>query len=367
MGSDADSGGIGAGASNIIGCGKGNTFNITGSGCTVENLAFRQDTPSSQIYPGSIDCFLNFSTCTEIRVRNVHMQYPNIGITLTIGNGVPGQFWIEDLLIEGQMSESLPTPVGGILATVGNATLYIKHVVMDIVQPGPDFAAVPQPQFGIRVQSAGELVICAGTDIIGMGECLSIRPSTNQYVIATYVSDSFFDSGNINACVLVAPGGTGYVRLMRFANVWTSTGNNGLMGTPVNAANGFRFDGSLSTAEYPLQDVSLVNCLAQGFHHAGLYAANMMGLSVTSSTFGGNYDGILITSTVTDIILNGNKCGYYVADYGPGVGNADYGLLIQPGCVNFIVIGNLCYGNTVGSYYPSTTIVPNMIVQNNLP
>jgi hypothetical protein len=275
------------------------------------------------------------------------MNSPNIGIILNQPIGTYGEHWISNLLIEGNII------TGGIYAYVGRAAVNLRHVVMYN-------SATTQPRYGIEVQCADELVICDGTDITNCGNCLQIDPGNGMGVLAAYVSDSFFDSGNGAGCVYVAPSGTGFVWTMRFSNVWTSTGTN----TP--GTNGFTFNGAGSSNPPAIQDVSLVNCLGQNFaDYSGLYANAVSNLSVTSSTFGGNYDGINIGAGMSNFILNGNKCGNYAGI--PGVaGNSNYGIVISPGASgNFIVVENLIGGNGVGGFYNGGT-GPNQAVANNV-
>lgn len=323
------SNGSGAGASTIIGSGSGDTITITGMGCAVRDLAFAQSGAQNGSYL-KISQTGSGGSQGQITVSNVHMASPYIGVTLSSPSG-EGEYWIERLLIEGNITG------GGISINVGDAAVNLRHVVMY------NDSATSQPSYGIQVQSAGELIICDGTDIVQMGNCLAIVPGQNQRVIATFVSDSLFDSGNGQGCVYIGPSGNGYVLTTRFSNVWASTGSN-------ISTNGFTFIGSGSTNPYPsIQDVSLVNCVGQGFSgHDGLYATNVIGLSVTSSTFGGNYVGINIAAGMSNFVLTGNKCGNYTA---PG-GNSFYGIIINAGASDhYTMIGNLLSGNGSGTYF----------------
>ncbi|HVX15336.1 MAG TPA: hypothetical protein VHC22_29370 [Pirellulales bacterium] len=337
------SSGGGSSTSNIIALGSGNTINITGMGCVVRDLAFQ---PSGAQNASYLNISQNgSSTQGQIRVDNVHMYSPYIGISLSQPSATPGEYWIERLLIEGQ------TVVGGISANVGSAAVNLRHVVM-AQAPG-----ATQPQYGIQVVNAGELIIDGGCDIISMGNCLAIQPGTGQAVLAVFVSDSLFDSGNGAGCVVIAPTGNGYVLTVRFSNVWASTGSN------TTSTNGFSFFGSGSMSPYPsIQDVSLVNCVGKGFtNHDGLYASNVVGLSVTSSTFGGNYVGINIAGGMSNFNLIGNKCGNYT----PQGGNAYYGIIINPGASDYYtVIGNVSQGNGTGSIFNGGTGSHQAVVYN---
>jgi hypothetical protein len=336
MGSD----GGGNSASMVLGNGSGSTFTITGMGCEVRDLAFKPGPSSSQ--SGSSDSYLYISqsgtTQGQIRVDNVHMYSPNIGITLTEPANGAGEYWIERLLIEGT------TLTGGMNVSVGGAAVNLRHVIM---AQAPSTA---RPQYGIQVSSAGELVMSGGCDIIAMGNCLALVPGNGQSVGAVLISDCLFDGGGGSntgtwyGAVFVAPSGNGYVAVLRFANVWASTGSN-------TTANGFAFFGTGSTSPFPsIFDVSLVNCLGQGFtQHDGLYASNVVGLSVIGSTFGGNYNGIGIAAGTTNVVLNGNKCGKYTLPGYPSVGNTNYGIEIDPGVDHYVVVGNVLNGNGVGT------------------
>ncbi|CAN5394638.1 hypothetical protein BH10PLA2_BH10PLA2_25350 [soil metagenome] len=341
----------GIGGSTIIGFGPGtitnrDTITINQVGCTIENLAFLPIGTQSGSYLSI--------TGTDCWVKNVHMQSPNIGISLTTPVTALGQFWIEDLQIAGSPI------IGGIHAEIGECTLYLSHVIMGI-----DLSLVPlptQPAYGVAVTCAGEVLICNGTDIAFMGTCLELVPNNTQSVVATFISDSFFDSGNGPACLYIAPSGTGYVSTVHLSSVWTSTGHNA--GLPTS---GFKFLGSGGTGVMPgtIENVTMVNCLAKGFNNgqSGLYAAGVNGLSVTSSTFGANGNGIVIAPGMNNFILNGNKCGKYVPNNSGG--NDFFGIVVGSGCDKFIVANNLCYGNVFGG----RTIAPGItyIDINNIP
>jgi hypothetical protein len=370
----------GFGTSTIIGSGNGGhtitikpgSSGLFPAGCVIRDLAFMQASGATR-QSGS-NSFIYINDANQIRVQNVHMLLPNIGISIVLStSNAPGQFWIQDVLIEGVATSSANTPTGGIFANAGNGTLYLSHVIMDITLSPFSLA---QPQYGIQVQNAGELIICNGTDIIGMGDCLLINPTTGQIVDATYVSDSLFDSGNRNGCVYVAPTGTGntsgLVATMRFTNVWTSTGNTGSTTPPTqsNVADGFRFVGGTAR----ITDVVLVNCLGKGFfnnYHNGLYASGVQNLSVTASTFGANYNGIFIANGMSNFILNGNKCGPYVFEGK----NLNYGIALDgpstpptPNTNVFIITNNLLRGNGFPSGYfqGCPTDAANQILANNL-
>jgi hypothetical protein len=283
------------------------------------------------------------------------MESPNVGIALQPTSLGGGEYWIENLLIEGTIRG------GGIYVNVGAAAVYLRHVIMYHADVNN------QPQYGIQVTSSGELII-SDCDIAQMGICLSIVPGQGQYAIATYVSNSFFDNGR-TACVYVAPTGDGFVSTMRFANVWTSTG------IPDNPgrANGFSFVGLYSTPppgiEFVIDDVSLVNCLGQGFvGNAGLYAHTVHGLSITSSTFGGNFNGIQIAAGTQNFVLAGNMCGNYVPPPAnqPNGNNTYYGIYIDPGASDhYVVVGNLLNGNTGGALFDGGT-GSNKAIANNV-
>lgn len=326
------SSGGGVGASTIIGLGSGNTIAITGMGCTVRDVSFAPSGAQNGSYLYISQTGAGGSQ-GQITVSNVHMQSPHLGIALyEPPGGAGGNYWIERLLIEGTVG------LGGIDANVAAATVNLRHVIMN------NFGG-PQPQFGIQARAAGELVICDGTDIVSMGNCLALVPGSNpdgtpQVVDAVFVSDSLFDSGNGAGCVAVVPSGNGFVVMVQFSNVWTSTGSN------TTNTNGFHFNALGSTAPFPIQNVGLVNCLGQNFtNNCGVFAAGVNALSVASSTFGGNAIGIDIYPGMSNFILNGNKCGNYTV-----VGGNSYGIVINTGASDhYVVVGNLLAGNISGA------------------
>jgi hypothetical protein len=379
MGTSHD--GTGFGASTILGNGTGNTISIllptsgpATNGCVIRDLAFapyRGNNPAP-VPQALSDAFIYIHDADQIAIESVHLQSPMIGINLYLSPPVPpvvpppppvalrpGNYWIKDVLIEGTIGNA------GINADAGLATVYIDHVVM--------FNTGTQPNYGIAIISAGEVVICNGTDIDNMGTCLAIIPgafgTTYRIVEAVYVSDSFFDNGDgEQAVVYIAPLGNGIVITVRFSNVWTSTADN-----TNRTAGGFYVDGTGSTppptsvVPYSLMDVSLVNCLAQNFAgYAGLYASGVHGLSVTSSTFSANFVGIRIAANMVYYVLNGNRCG----QYSPVGGANSIGISLDgtssSGSNYFVVTNNILHGNSVVSFNMPFPLLSSMVIANNV-
>jgi hypothetical protein len=250
-----------------------------------------------------------------------------------------GEFWIKDVLIVGSIATA------GISADAGNAAISIQHVIM--------FSKDPQPPYGVVVTSCGELVMSGGCDIISMGTCLALVPGLNavpgQHTNAVFVSDCLFDSPNGNG-VYVAPRNNGYASLLKFTNCWASTQNNN---GGVWPANGFTLDGSQATPPQgvrPITDASFVNCSSRNFvKHCGIYAKNVYGLRVTSSTFTGNFVGIQTYGCVG--ILGHNMAGdYNPAPLGFPAGNQAYGVLLEKSQMVFNPGDHLLGGNGVGPF-----------------
>lgn len=341
--------------SRIIGRGPGSTLEINTQGCSISGLAFQSGTVGEQ--KGG-DAFI-LATVSPVKFRDLFFLSPNVGISLQLPTNLDGEFWIEDVLVEGTVG------VAGIVVNAGNAAVCVRHVVMD--------AAGVQPPYGICVTSVGELIVSDGCDIINMGTCLAIIPGIGgvkgQFANAIFVSDSLFDGGNGPGCVYICPHTDAYVGMVRFSNCWASTANNnnGTWNT-----NGFTLDGTQSKPEFtallPIQDVSLVNCVGRSFvNHAGFYAKGVQGLSIANSTFGGCFNGILIDTGCSNFVLSGNRCGNYTpppvgSQFG---GNVAYGIVIEPNA-DFIVMGNLCYGNAVGGVR-NAQVLPGQIIALNLP
>lgn len=353
---DASMGASSPGTSTIIGHGPGNIITVTATGCSVRGLAFKPSVAGEQ--KGS-DAFV-LVTGTQCSLRDLYMASPNTGISLQLPPAANGEFWIKDVLIGGTIGTSVIT------ANVGNAAVRIDHVI------AYNDNGAPQPPYGIVVTAAGELTIGGGTDIIQCGTCLAIVPGLGgvkgQFVVAIFVSDSLFDSGNGTGCVYIGPMADAYVLTVRFVNAWASTPNNGNGQWPTN---GFTFDGSGSKPSpqlKPIQDVCLTNCVGKAFvNHCGVYAKAVAGLSIQNCSFGGCFNGIQIGPGCSGFILSGNKCGDYVPPTigQPTGGNAAYGILIEPND-QFIVTGNLLYGNGKGGVINLGPVTPRQVIALNL-
>ena len=342
--------------STIIGTGTGHTLTVSGMGCNVKNLVFRQFAQGTQ--KGS-DAFVlvQDTTCT---ISDLYLGSPNIGISLQLLPNVMGEFWIKDILVEGLIGTA------GVVANAGNATVHLNHVIMS------NFGG-PQPPFGIKVTSCGELIIDNGCDIINCGNCLAIVPGIdgvkNQYVNAIFVSDSLFDGGDGQGTVWISPSNGGYVLTAKFTNVWASTAGNNNGTSPTN---GFLFDGSHSTPALPtlraIQDVSLSNCVSKSFRrHCGVYATAVDALSIQGCTFGDCFNGIQIAKGCSSFVLIGNKCGNYVPPSVPNAagGNEAYGILIEPTTLPFTAALNMCYGNGIGTILNQNPPRPFQMLQLN--
>lgn len=330
------------GATTITGVGPGHTIESTNAGNTIRNLAFRANKYGDQV---NTDAFINVSgTPSQFTLSKVHMFNANIGFRIDAPVVNEGEYWIEDVLIEGHVK------LAGFMLSAGNSAITIRHVVM--------YAIDPQPSYGIAVTACGELVMSGGCDIICMGSCLALVPGLggvqNQYVMAVFISDCLFDSGNGLGCVYVCPTTNGFVGMVRFANVWASTANNGKRTWPTN---GFTFDGTQTKPPVgvkAIQDVSLTNCVAQYFlGHCGVYAKSVDGLTITNSTFGGGlYQGIQLSGGCAGAILQHNKLGdFRPAPVGGGIAGCErFGIYIEAGCV--ALEGNNVYrGNLAGALW----------------
>lgn len=323
-------------ASSIIGHGPGDTITISGQGGSFQGIEFRPFAPGEQ---KGADASLRI-TGTAVSVSDLHIWSPNTGISLQLPTAAEGEFWLKDILVEGQVTTS------GITANAGNAAVSIQHVIM--------FSSDPQPPYGIAVTSCGELVMNSGCDIISMGTCLALVPGLGgvkgQHVNAVFVSDCLFDSPNGQGGVYVCPEADGNVSLVKFTNCWGSTANNNQGKWPTN---GFTLDGSKATPAPPLKsimDVTFTNCNSRSFvNHCGWYAQNVYGISWIGCTASGNFVGLQTKNCVG--IASGNKFG----DYSPGPvgyppGNAAYGMLLEKSQMVFNPGDNLLGGNGVGPF-----------------
>ncbi len=316
----------------IIAHGAGHTITVSGQGGSVRGLEFRSMPTQEQ---NGSDAFLQI-TNTAVTISDLHMWSPNTGISLQLPIAAEGEFWVKDVLIEGQVKTS------GITANAGNAAVSIQHCIM--------FSQDPQPPYGVAVTSCGELVMGSGCDIISMGTCLALVPGLGgvkgQHANAAFISDCLFDSPNGNG-VLVKPQADGYASLLKFTNCWASTQNNAGGTWP---ANGFTLDGTQSVPPVgikPIMDVTFTNCSSRNFvQHCGWYCKGVYGLTSIGCTASGNFMGFQTYGCVGNI-----SCGKFgdftPAPLGFAAGNAAYGILIEK---SQMAVGsdNLLLGNGKG-------------------
>lgn len=325
--------------STIIARGPGDTLSIKAPGCSVRGIAWAPSVPGQQT---GDDAFLKISA-TQVSVEHLYMNSPNIGISLQEPSLVGGEFWIENVEMEGGF-----TGLAGIVANAGDAAVCLKHIVMD------GAGSATQPKYGVLVTSCGELVMYGACDIISMGACLALVPGLNgvknQHIVAAKINECYFDSPSGLGAVLALPQANGFISSLKFTSVWASTAANG---NGAQNTNGFTIDGSLAVGSPlpPIQDVSLVNCEAKGFTgRCGIFARSVQGLKIIGSTFGANYIGIWLSTGCVGAIVKGNFSGNYVPPLvlGQSGGNAAYGINIEAAVSNIVVTENIGYGNGAG-------------------
>lgn len=322
--------------STIIGHGVGDTLTISGAGGSLKGIEFRPFAAGEQ---KGADSFLKI-TGNAVSVSDLHIWSPNTGISLQLPTAAEGEFWLKDILVEGQIG------ISGITANCGNAAVSIQHVIM--------FSQDPQPPYGVVVTSCGELVMNSGCDIISCGTCLALVPGLGgvkgQHVNAVFVSDCLFDSPNGTGGVYICPFADANVSLVKFVNCWASTANNnqGKWNT-----NGFTLDGSQANPAPPLKaimDVTFTGCNSRSFvNHCGWFAKAVYGVTWNGCTASGNFVGIQTANCVGIVSLN--KLG----DYSPGpvgypAGNAAYGAQFDKSQMVFNPGDNLLGGNGVAPF-----------------
>jgi hypothetical protein len=334
----------------VIGHGPGNTLTIPQGGCSVGGLAWR---PNDMQQTGQ-DAFIKVLG-TQVTLHDMFMDGPNIGIVQSMTWPAGGQFWVENVLIGGNIR------TGGIRTSAGNSAVRLHHVRMFCNNTDAQGASLPQPAYGTLVTCAGELIV-SDCDFDNCGVNLAIVPGSegipNQNVSAVMISNSYFDNGNGKAQFLVRPQGNGFVQNVRICGGWTSTVNNN--GGTWNT-DGYHFDGTLSTPPTgvnAIEDVTLVNLIAQNhLQHVGVYAIGVSGLNLIGVTAGGNYHGVQIggqtPNTACSGLIVGCKLGNYVT---PPLasplpfsgGNRMFGVVIQKSPAMRLSIDNCLDGNGAG-------------------
>ena len=135
----------------------------------------------------------------------------------------------------------------------------------------------------------------------------------------------------------------------------------------VQNTNGITLDGTQTSGSPlpPIQNVTINASESKGFTgRQGVYAANVQGLTVSNSTFGGNYNGLWMAGC-NNFLLIGNRCGAYVPPVAPyPSGNTNFGIFIDQACSAFIVQGNLGFGNGQGNVVSTAAPTAGIILGN---
>ncbi len=354
MGANSDKGPV----SMLVGKGRGHTIAISpnATGCHVQGINFGAVSAFEQTNP---DAYLMVSA-SNATLRDLYFYEPSIGISIQLPTNLDGEFWIEHVLIQGEIETA------GILANAGNAAVNFFNIIM--------YGDDPQPPYGIVVTSCGKLIL-DHSDLINCGNCLAIVPGLGgvqgQHANALFLSNTCFDGGNGQGACYICPTNGAYVLTGMINNCWASTARNGLTADGQYPTNGFTLDGSqskplLATLK-SIQGINFTNCTSKGFiNHCGWYVKGVNSFSMVNCTAGACFNGIQIAPGCVDYVLNGNKCGDYVPPAGnlPSGGNQAFGILIEPNDYG-ICTNNMLRGNRLGgllNQFPN----PHQVVGSNV-
>lgn len=205
---------------------------------------------------------------------------------------------------------------------------------------------------GFEITSTADVTLVQ-CNALGYTSGVLIDPGTGKSVSSFCASDCFFDS-NTNA-LKIAPTGTGIVLRSRFTACWF---------------NGTAFGALLSSVS---AGASMIGFQFVGCQFFGTNGASSEGLAIGGSC------------AVSDVVVNGCEVSNYVSvgiDVGPlaadvtVTGNAvgvamngtpptGWGILLQSGAVNLMVVGNKVRGAGTANIQDNSGVV-NKLVANNL-
>lgn len=320
----------------IRGFGRGDTLKVPQGGCKITGLAWQGDSQDGN------DAFINIAG-TQVTVSECLMDGPNVGILVSAPpNVLIGQVWVENVLMVGKFKHA------GIDLNNNGGAARLSHVRMF---NGTMLPSDPQPNYGILVRSAGELMIDS-CDIDNCGVNLAVVPGIDSqpdtYVQNLDIVNSDFDNGNGEGQILIRPYGTSFVLNSQLTNVWCSSVNNGGGTWP---ANGLTIDGTRShpRAGFPsIMNVSVSTSVFQNsVRHCGVYANAVHGLSIVNCTAGANYMGFQTYGCLG--LISAVKAGAYVPSAlgQPTGGNTIYGVLLEKSNMRFNPSDNCLDGNGV--------------------
>ncbi|UFS60789.1 glycosyl hydrolase family 28-related protein [Subtercola endophyticus] len=230
---------------------------------------------------------------------------------------------------------------------------YSSFQVTGCVVAGPD--AGTQPSFGIRIRN-GDTGTISDTNITKHGRALQIDTPAGEKSFAIHASNSLFDSAGRTAdgvtvsSAEISPAGEVYDT--KFSNCWfgLSTDQSGCTVAPTSAGlvDGLTFTG----CEFVGNADSGLRCVGTGVRN----------WLVTGGYSSGNRSaGIHSADACGSFTISGHRAGPS-GNFGPN----RWGMVIDSGADQYVVVGNNLIGNTAGSLFdggsgPATVIANNLV------
>lgn len=280
---------------------------------------------------------IHLDNVNRVCVQDVDMENMYIGCLI---DGIGG---VQQRIDRGDWRNFSPGGIG-IWINIANANgndQYISNIVMD---NDPN----NQPQAGVRIQNSQSVWMHA-CDIIHAGNGLLIDPQDNGLITWCFFSDCAWDLCSAHS-MLINPASGAIVKGLSFVNCWSSsaTYDGCYIGGPTQGIQfaGHRFYNNQANGLYvtaPAQQVYVDACSASG-NNGGQGSQNQ------GMAFIGCNDFAVRNCRV------GAISGYPVSQ--------KYGILVDGGCNNYVITGNITLGNETSGIYDAGG--PNKVVADNL-
>jgi hypothetical protein len=263
---------------------------------------------------------------TKIRNCRIDNGYNGVGIT---GNVVQGVY-IQNCVFYGISLAGSAIDVTAQVLTQG----IVGSVFSDLWIAGT--SSLVHTGNGINVACVGDLTI-NNVSTLYCDTGLNVQPATGATVQALFVSNCFFDSGDLQGLNFSPAGGS--IQLVKCVNVWAAT---------------FGLNGALLSGTGNILETEFVNCTFAGNGNNGLFIASTI---ATNTSFIG---GCLAQNVNAGFIAFANVnnfriIGATIGATGQFTAN-NYGVEINPGTSdNYIISNNTFTTNTTANYVDGGT------------
>lgn len=279
---------------------------------------------------------IHLNNASEVYIQDVDMSNMFIGCLIDGAGGVL------QYIDRGYWTNFSPGGAGIWINNNNGNDQYISHICMDNTTN-----IANQPLAGIRVTGSGA-VWANSVDIIHCQNGLLVDPSSSGFISWCFFTDCAWDTCGYH-CMLINPAAGATVKGLNFVDCWSSTAqtyDGCYIGGPVDGVQftGHRFFNNAGNGLIVVGPATNVFVDASG-------AAGNNGGNTSSSGFAFN--------NCQSFAVRNCRTGAYV---GFGVSQTN-GIIITPGCNNYIITGNIVAGNTTGI---NDAGGPNKVVANNL-